>query len=165
MAHAEYQRDPCPYRILDDLGGGFAMGTVGGSLFHALRGYRNSPKGQRMSGMVSAVKMRGQAYGTGFAMWAGTFSTFDCVFMYYRGKEDPWNAIGAGAVTGAVLAARSGPAAMATNAVVGAIILGVMEGAALMMNKMASDSSRPVMPELPQVPVSLNSPKPAPALD
>ena len=39
-------------------------------------------------------------------MWGGLFSTFDCCLMGIRGKEDPWNSIGSGAITGAVLAAR-----------------------------------------------------------
>ena len=41
-----------------------------------------------------------------FALWGGLFSTFDCCLMGLRGKEDPWNSIGSGAITGAVLAAR-----------------------------------------------------------
>lgn len=41
-----------------------------------------------------------------FAVWGGMFSTFDCCLMGLRGKEDPWNSIGSGALTGAVLAAR-----------------------------------------------------------
>ena len=41
-----------------------------------------------------------------FAVWGGLFSTFYCCLMGIRGKEDPWNSIGSGAITGAVLAAR-----------------------------------------------------------
>ena len=41
-----------------------------------------------------------------FAVWGGLFSTFDCMLLGIRRKEDPWNAIGSGAITGAVLAAR-----------------------------------------------------------
>jgi len=41
-----------------------------------------------------------------FAVWGGMFSTFDCCLMFVRGKEDPWNSIGSGALTGAVLMAR-----------------------------------------------------------
>lgn len=41
-----------------------------------------------------------------FAVWGGLFSTFDCCLMGLRGKEDPFNSIGSGAITGAVLAAR-----------------------------------------------------------
>ena len=36
----------------------------------------------------------------------GMYSAFDCVLIAVRDKEDPWNSIGSGALTGAVLAAR-----------------------------------------------------------
>lgn len=42
-----------------------------------------------------------------FAVWGGLFSTIDCGLVRMRGKEDPWNSITSGALTGAVLAARS----------------------------------------------------------
>ena len=29
----EYAREPCPWRIIDDCGGAFSMGLIGGSLF------------------------------------------------------------------------------------------------------------------------------------
>lgn len=32
-----------PYRIIDDCGGAFAMGAIGGSVFHSIKGYRNAP--------------------------------------------------------------------------------------------------------------------------
>lgn len=41
-----------------------------------------------------------------FAVWGGLFSCFDCTYAAVRKKEDPWNAIMAGASTGGVLAAR-----------------------------------------------------------
>ena len=43
-----------------------------------------------------------------FGVWGGMFSTFDCALIAVRGKEDPWNSIGSGAITGAILAARGG---------------------------------------------------------
>lgn len=33
-----------PWRILDDFGGAFAMGAIGGSVWHGVRGFRTSPK-------------------------------------------------------------------------------------------------------------------------
>ena len=39
-------------------------------------------------------------------MWGGLYSSFDCALIAIRNKEDPWNSIGSGAITGAVLAAR-----------------------------------------------------------
>lgn len=42
-----------------------------------------------------------------FAVWGGLFSMIDCSMVRMRGKEDPWNSITSGALTGAILAARS----------------------------------------------------------
>ena len=41
-----------------------------------------------------------------FSAWGCIFSLVDCSFVYLRKKEDPWNSIISGAVTGAVLQAR-----------------------------------------------------------
>ena len=38
----EYAREPCPWRIVDDCGGAFTMGTIGGGIFQAIKGFRNS---------------------------------------------------------------------------------------------------------------------------
>lgn len=32
-----------PWRIVDDCGGAFTMGTIGGGIFQAIKGFRNSP--------------------------------------------------------------------------------------------------------------------------
>ena len=42
-----------------------------------------------------------------FAMWGGVFSSMDCLMIYYRQKDDPWNAVASGFITGGVLAIRS----------------------------------------------------------
>lgn len=42
-----------------------------------------------------------------FAVWGGLFSMIDCSMVQVRGKEDPWNSITSGALTGAILASRS----------------------------------------------------------
>ncbi|KAL1775813.1 mitochondrial import inner membrane translocase subunit Tim17-A [Sigmodon hispidus] len=39
----EYAREPCPWRIVDDCGGAFTIGTIGGGIFQAFKGFRNSP--------------------------------------------------------------------------------------------------------------------------
>ena len=47
------------------------------------------------------------SYSSGnFAVWGGMYSSFDCALIAIRDKEDPWNSIGSGALTGALLAAR-----------------------------------------------------------
>ena len=32
-----------PWRIVEDMGAAFSMGAIGGSIFHAYKGYRNAP--------------------------------------------------------------------------------------------------------------------------
>ena len=49
-------------------------------------------------------------------------------------QEDPWNSILSGATTGGILAARAGPKAMASAAVVGGFILALIEGMGIWMN-------------------------------
>ena len=49
------RREPCPHRILDDIGGAFGMGAVGGGIWNFGKGMYNSPKGlvSRVQGGVS----------------------------------------------------------------------------------------------------------------
>ena len=125
------EREPCPHRIIDDVGTAFSMGAIGGTFWHAFKGARSSPKGERLYGSVtgacsvcvfvaplslvtppprpsSAIKSNARRVGGGFAVWGGLFSAYDCTFIHLREKEDPWNAIASGFCTGATLAARSG---------------------------------------------------------
>eukprot|EP00166_Cyanidium_caldarium_P003752 ctg_366.g209 len=98
--NVEHAREPCPDRILDDVGGAFSMGAIGGTLWHFVKGARNSPRGQRFLGGVDAVKLKAPVLGGSFAVWGGLFSTFDCALSGVRGVEDPYNAIASGAITG-----------------------------------------------------------------
>ena len=69
-------REPCPYRILDDIGGAYAMGAVGGSIWHFVKGWRNAPKNQGFSGAIEQVKVRAPVVGGNFAVWGGLFACF-----------------------------------------------------------------------------------------
>lgn len=51
-------RDPCPHRIVGDVGGAFAFGLGGGGIWHSVKGFRNSPKGQGTQGALKAVMVR-----------------------------------------------------------------------------------------------------------
>jgi len=105
----EFQgREPCPARICDDIGGAFAMGAVGGGIWHSVKGFRNAPKGlnNRFFYSIDAVKARAPVTGGSFATWGALFAAFDCTFAAVRHKEDPWNSIMSGAATGGVLAMR-----------------------------------------------------------
>ncbi|XP_055960712.1 mitochondrial import inner membrane translocase subunit TIM17-2-like [Mercurialis annua] len=138
MGTPETSREPCPDRILDDIGGAFGMGAVGGSAFHFIKGTYNSPSGARLLGGTQAVRMNAPRVGGSFAVWGGLFSAFDCTMVYVRQKEDPWNSIFAGAATGGFLSMRQGLGASARSALFGGILLGLIEGAGIMLNKVMS---------------------------
>lgn len=142
----DHARDPCPWRVLEDAGGAFAMGAIGGGIWHAFKGYRNSPFGMRTSGALMAVKQRAPVLGGNFAVWGSLFSTFDCGMIYWRQREDAWNSITAGALTGAVLACRGGPGAMTRNAIVGGILLALIEGMGIALNRIFAEEFRPRTP-------------------
>lgn len=150
MGTPETSREPCPDRILDDIGGAFGMGAVGGSAFHFLKGIYNSPKGERLIGGTQAVRMNAPRVGGSFAVWGGLFSAFDCTMVYVRQKEDPWNSIMAGAATGGFLQMRQGMRAASRSAVFGGVLLALIEGAGIMLNKVLSPpQNMPIMMEEP----------------
>ncbi|XP_057330113.1 mitochondrial import inner membrane translocase subunit Tim17-B [Microplitis mediator] len=142
---AEYTREPCPWRILDDCGGAFTMGLVGGSVFQFVKGYRNAPSGinKRLMGSIMAIKQRSPIIAGGFAVWGFAFSTIDCTLVHFRQKEDPWNSITSGAVTGAIVACRSGTPAMVGSAIVGGVLLALIEGVTIFINRVGGDAFTP----------------------
>ena len=121
--------------VFEDMGGGFLLGATGGFLWHFVKGYRNAPIGQRWAGAFSAARVRAPVLGGQFGVWGGLFSVFDCSLAAIRRREDAWNAIAAGGITGGVLAARAGPRAIARNAAGGAFILAIIEGVMMLFTK------------------------------
>uniref|UniRef100_H0X0W5 Translocase of inner mitochondrial membrane 17B n=1 Tax=Otolemur garnettii TaxID=30611 RepID=H0X0W5_OTOGA len=193
----EYAREPCPWRIVDDCGGAFTMGVIGGGVFQAIKGFRNAPVcillseailfilpllmillslnvsskraetsylstavslhvawclhigiRHRLRGSLNAVRIRAPQIGGSFAVWGGLFSTIDCGLVRLRGKEDPWNSITSGALTGAVLAARSGPLAMVGSAMMGGILLALIEGVGILLTRYTAQQFRNAPPFL-----------------
>ncbi|KAF8101852.1 hypothetical protein N665_0201s0164 [Sinapis alba] len=147
MGTPESSREPCPDRILDDIGGAFGMGAVGGGAFHFIKGTYNSPKGSRFIGGRQGVTMNAPRLGGSFAVWGGLFSTFDCSMVYLRQKEDPWNSIFAGAATGGFLAMRQGPSSVVRSALFGGVFLALIEGAGIALNKMLAQPQHMQMEE------------------
>jgi hypothetical protein len=60
--------------------------------------------------------------------------------MKIRGREDPWNAIAAGALTGGTLAARAGIKAIGKNAAIGGVLLALIEGLSVLMTRQSTES-------------------------
>uniref|UniRef100_A0A914XBG3 Mitochondrial import inner membrane translocase subunit TIM17 n=1 Tax=Plectus sambesii TaxID=2011161 RepID=A0A914XBG3_9BILA len=74
------------------------------------------------------------------------FSTIDCCIANIRQKEDPLNSIVSGGLTGALLTVRSGPRNMLISGVVGAFLLGMIEGVGVMMTRWTAPAYDPTMP-------------------
>lgn len=136
QAVVEHGREPCPDRILDDIGGAFGMGALGGGLWHTYRGLKNSPKGYKIAGTLETLRRESPRIGGNFANWGLMFSVFDCSCMYIRQKEDPFNAIMAGAMTGGFLQIRSGLKPAFRSAVFGGVLLAIIEGVGITLSKM-----------------------------
>lgn len=126
-------RQPCPYRVFDDVGNGFAMGTIAGSVWHMFRGAKNAPKGERLRNGFRTVRQRAPILGGNFAVFSGLFSGFDCILTRYRGKEDLLNPLAAGFMSGAMLAFRGGTGTMIKSGIVAGTLIGLMEVIALSM--------------------------------
>uniref|UniRef100_A0A069DPP7 Putative mitochondrial import inner membrane translocase subunit tim17-a-like protein n=1 Tax=Panstrongylus megistus TaxID=65343 RepID=A0A069DPP7_9HEMI len=141
----EYSREPCPWRIVDDCGGAFTMGAIGGAVFQSIKGFRNAPSGfnKRLIGSMAAVKQRTPIIAGSFAVWGCMFSTIDCTLVHYRQKEDPWNSIISAAATGGILAARNGVPAMAGSAFIGGVLLALIEGVGILFTRMQAEQFRP----------------------
>lgn len=79
-------REPCPWRIVDDVGGAFCMGAIGGGIWHSVRGARMAPAGSRLQGSFRAVQARSPVLGGQFAVWGGLFACCDCTLTAIRQK-------------------------------------------------------------------------------
>lgn len=66
------------------------------------------PPSTHQQASVQAIRREAPRIGGSFAVWGGLFSTFDCTLVAVRHKEDPWNSIAAGALTGGFLSLRTG---------------------------------------------------------
>lgn len=116
--------------------------AIGGTIWHGIKGYRNSPYGERRIGAITAIKMRAPVLGGNFGVWGGLFSTFDCAVKGIRKKEDPYNAIIAGFFTGGSLAIRGGYRAARNGAIGCAVLLAVIEGVGIAFSKMMAGSTK-----------------------
>lgn len=70
------------------------------------------------------------------------FSTIDCTLVHFRKKEDPWNSIISGAATGGILAARNGVGAMAGSAIIGGVLLALIEGVGILFTRISAEQFR-----------------------
>ncbi|NXY82407.1 TI17A translocase, partial [Alcedo cyanopectus] len=132
---------PSPWRIVDDCGGAFTMGAIGGGIFQAIKGFRNSPVGvnHRLRGSLTAIKTRApQLGGTGScggaALLAAELSTGTC----YKCPDSCWGPTGSHWGLTVQVVRKYGPVAMVGSAAMGGILLALIEGAGILLTRFAS---------------------------
>ena len=200
-------RRPCPDRIVDDIGGEFTIGAIGGTVWHTIKGARNAAKSARFCGSIEAARHRAPVLGGDLLWWfAGEFGKlrffvsklfFDsspntnrkcCCFegLYFphltahlwiganskwdpltssttphvthvthsstkqfdvnktkkpttkhktKHNDDPYNAIASGFCTGAARAGRGGVRTPTRSGIVGGVLLGLIEGAQILLQR------------------------------
>jgi hypothetical protein len=64
---------------------------------------------------------------------------FDCALVAVRRKEDPWNPIMSGALTGGVLQLRYGLPSAARSAAFGGFLLALIEGVSIALTRLTSN--------------------------
>lgn len=108
----------------------------------------NAPRRGRILGGLMHVRNRAPFLGGSFAMWGGVFSSMDCLLIYYRQKDDPWNAVAAGFITGGVLAIRGGLSVAFKNAAIGGVILLLIEGVSTIVTSFAMRQQYKMMEQM-----------------
>lgn len=69
--HGNHWPKCSPWVIINDAGGAFSMGAIGGAIWHGVKGAKNSPRvclvinrqGEKISGAMLAVKARAPVLG------------------------------------------------------------------------------------------------------
>jgi import inner membrane translocase subunit TIM17 len=120
-----------------------------------VKGFYNSPKGYALAGGLEAIRREAPKIGGSFAVWGGLFSAFDCTLVAIRRKEDPWNPIMSGALTGGVLQLRYGLASAGRSAAFGGFLLAVIEGISIMLTRVTAP--QPPTPAMIDVPAATNA--------
>lgn len=103
-------------------------------------------QGSRLPGAIAAVKARAPVLGGNFGIWGTMFSTFDCTVKGIRQKEDYWNSIIAGFMTGGSLAIRAGPKTAVGSGIMCGILLGCFEGVGALIQRLTAEGHKPVAP-------------------
>ncbi len=121
------------------------MGAIGGSIWHFFQ--RCTQFSTRCTPRRCHRRRKNSSAGSGgsFAVWGLLYSSFDCGLQGIRRKEDPWNSIAAGAAAGGILSVRHGTRAVGRNAVISGLLLALIEGMGIALNRFSSAAA--VSPE------------------
>ena len=81
----------CPHRIIDDIGSGFSLGLVLGSIWNFAKGTFSSPAKERLWGGILLAQKRAPITGGNFAAWMGLFGFWQCALLYITHHDSHLN--------------------------------------------------------------------------
>ncbi|KAJ3052403.1 Mitochondrial import inner membrane translocase subunit tim22 [Rhizophlyctis rosea] len=109
--------ESCPAKVVISGGAGFGLGLAFGTFMSSVDWGSNTEEFRNLSTReqirLTLKDMGAKSYSSAknFAVVGAVFSGTECLIETYRAKNDMWNGISAGCITGGVLAARAGPQA------------------------------------------------------
>ena len=77
VLNSPYLVECSPWRLIDDGGGAFSMGLIGGSIFNFLGGARHAPSGLNHRAIGGLVRLKERAPVLGGQVGSGCISGFD----------------------------------------------------------------------------------------
>ncbi|KAI9104518.1 Tim17/Tim22/Tim23/Pmp24 family-domain-containing protein [Phlyctochytrium arcticum] len=110
--------ESCPAKVVLSGGAGFVLGGAFGMFMSSVDWGMNTEEFQKLS-TKEQIKLTARDMGTrsfssakNFALVGSIFAGTECLIETYRAKNDIWNGVSAGCLTGGALAARAGPKAV-----------------------------------------------------
>jgi import inner membrane translocase subunit TIM17 len=120
---------------VDDLGQGFGLGLILGSMWNFMKGVYISPAKERIRGGILLAKRRAPITGGNFASWMGLFGFWQCSLLYATGQDSHANQILAGALTGGMVNLRGGWKYAQRGFFSGALFIGVFNMIEVLVTK------------------------------
>ncbi|KAJ3276144.1 Mitochondrial import inner membrane translocase subunit tim22 [Borealophlyctis nickersoniae] len=109
--------ESCPAKVVMSGAAGFALGGTFGMFMSSVDWGANTEEFRNMKTKdqikVTLKDMGSKSYSSAknFMVVGAIFSGTECLIETYRAKNDIWNGVSAGCLTGGALAARAGPKA------------------------------------------------------
>ncbi|KAI9146032.1 Tim17/Tim22/Tim23/Pmp24 family-domain-containing protein [Paraphysoderma sedebokerense] len=114
--YAQQFMESCPFKAVTSGVMGFGIGGLFGLFmagvdFSATNEHLNKSTKEQIKYAFRDMGSRSWGNAKGFALVAAVFSGTECIVESYRAKNDIYNSLSAGCITGGVLAGRAGPKA------------------------------------------------------
>ncbi|CAB4384332.1 uncharacterized protein OCT59_021713 [Rhizophagus irregularis] len=117
LKYMQMIQESCLLKIGFSSVGGFAFGGLFGMFMSSFEmasvdpAIYEQPMKQQLKATAKDMAHRSFSMAKNFAIVGAIFSGTECAIETYRAKNDLYNGVASGCITGAVLAARSGPQA------------------------------------------------------